>query len=310
MLLLEDEKADAKLCFAALARAGFETEGEVVSTEKEFVERLQSEHYDLILADFNLPDWTGLEAVRWLRSSGFTLPFILVTGILSDELAIECIKAGANDYVLKDNLQQLPIAVRRALEEHRVREDRDRVEQELRDSEVQYRLLFEANPNPMWVYSPETQKFLAVNETAVKEYGYPRDEFLSMLLKDIQLPHPFPEFLQSQPEMPAPDETYRKVSKHIRKDGSLIDVEVTSAPILFRGRQACLVLAEDITDRLLADAALRESTKSYQSIVEGAPFGILQTNLAQVSMANPALAALLGYESQADVQRRNLASER
>jgi two-component system, cell cycle sensor histidine kinase and response regulator CckA len=307
VLLLEDNKADAKLCFSELARAGFECDSEVVSTAKEFTERLQSQPYDLILADFRLPDWSGLEAVRWLRSSGFTVPFILVTGTLGDELAIECIKAGANDYVLKDNLERLPIAVRRALDEHKLREDRDRAEVELRTSEEQYRLLFEANPNPMWVYSPETLQFLAVNQTAVKHYGYSRREFLSMTLKEIRPPEEVARFLEQNEKTRDSAGTDRQVWQHVKKDGSRIEVQISSAPILFGKHKARLVLAEDITDSLRAEAALRETTQSYQSIVEGAPFGILRTQAAQISMANPALTAILGYESQADLQRVNLA---
>ncbi len=307
ILLLEDNEADAKLCFAELYRAGIETEREVVSNAKEFTERLRSQQYDLILADFRLPDWTGLEAVQWLRSSGLTIPFILVTGTLGDELAIECIKAGANDYVLKDHLERLPIVVERALEEHKVREERDRAEHELRASEEQYRLLFEANPNPMWVYSTETLRFLAVNATAVKQYGYSRGEFLSMTVKDIRLPAEVPRFLEEHKKVIDSLQTYRQVWEHVRKDGSRIEVAVSSAPILFREEKARLVLAEDITDSLRAEAALRETTQSYQSVVDGAPFGILQTELTRVSMANPALAAILGYESQAELQQLNLA---
>jgi two-component system, cell cycle sensor histidine kinase and response regulator CckA len=307
ILLLEDNKADAKLCFAELARAGFECDSEIVSTAKDFTERVQTQRYDVILADFRLPDWTGLEAVQWLRSSGLTVPFILVTGTLGDELAIECIKAGANDYVLKDNLKRLPVVVERALEAHKVREERDRAESELRASEEQYRLLFEANPNPMWVYSTETLQFLAVNQTAVKQYGYSRREFLSMTVKDIRLPAQVPRFLEEHKKILDSLETCRQVWEHVKKDGSRIEVQISSAPILFRDHKARLVLAEDITDSLRAEAALRETTQNYQSVVEGAPFGILQTEPTRVSMANPALAAILGYESRDELQQLNLA---
>ncbi len=306
-MLLEDNKADAKLCFTELARAGFDYESEVVSTAKDFTERVQTQQYDLILADFRLPDWSGLEAVNWLRSSGFTVPFILVTGTLGDELAIECIRAGANDYVLKDNLERLPIAVRHALDQHKLREERDRAESELRASEEQYRLLFEANPNPMWVYAADTLRFMAVNETAVKHYGYSRSEFLSMTVKDIRLPAEVPRFLEEHKKRLDSLETDREVWEHVKKDGSRIQVQISSAPIHFRGCKARLVLAQDITESLRAESALRETTQSYQSVVNGAPFGILQTELTRVSMANPALATILGYESQAELQQVDLA---
>src|SRR4029077_18692752 len=110
---------------------------------------------------------------------------IVVTGTLGDELAIECIKEGVNDYVLKENLGRLPAAVRRVLDEQRVREEHDQAEKVLRESEKQYRLLFDANPQPMWVFGSETLRFLTVNKAAVRHYGYSQREFLSMTLREI-----------------------------------------------------------------------------------------------------------------------------
>ena len=254
ILLLEDNPADAKLSIRTLRSAGLQFQADVCHTSVEFMERVRAGAFNLILGDYRLPDWTGLEAVRWLRSSGFTTPFVLLTGILGDELAIECIKAGANDYLLKESLERLPTVVRRALDEQQLREERDRAEEELRGSEEQYRLLFEANPNPMWVYSSEDLRFLAVNETAVGHYGYSRGEFLSMTVKDIRPEEELPRFLEVQKMVLDSPMTEREMWKHRKKDGSIIDVEVTSAPILFRGRKARLVLAAETTDRLRAEA--------------------------------------------------------
>ena len=117
VLLLEDNPRDADLSIRKLSEAEFQFTAVVSRNSQEFKELLEKQSYDLILGDYRLPDWTGLEALRWLRSSGVATPFILVTGTLGDELAIECIKAGVNDYVLKENLG--PVAVRRALEEEK-----------------------------------------------------------------------------------------------------------------------------------------------------------------------------------------------
>src|SRR5690348_4125740 len=156
VLLLEDNPRDADLSIRKLAAAGFYFTPVTARSSKEFKQFLEKQSYDLILGDYRLPDWNGLEAVRWLRSSGILIPFILVTGALGDELAIDCIKAGADDYVLKDNLDRLPLAVKRALAEQQLRLERDWAEKELRESENQYRLLFHSNPHPMWVFDAET----------------------------------------------------------------------------------------------------------------------------------------------------------
>src|SRR5689334_23096078 len=104
ILLLEDNLSDAELSIRKLADSGFHFIPVTARSAAEFKQFLESQSYDVILGDYRLPDWTGIEAVRWLRSSGILTPFILVTGTLGDELATECIKAGADDYVLKDNL--------------------------------------------------------------------------------------------------------------------------------------------------------------------------------------------------------------
>jgi two-component system cell cycle sensor histidine kinase/response regulator CckA len=260
ILLLEDDIADAKLSLRELARAGFEVDSEIISTSKEFTERLQSRRFDLILADYRLPDWTGLEALRWLRNSGIDTPFILVTGTLGDDLAIECIKEGATDYVLKEKLNRLPQACRRALEEERTRAERDRAERELRESEEQYRLLFDTNPLPMWVFDRETLAFLAVNEAAVRHYGFSRREFFAMTIKDMRPQEDIPDLLR-ETSRPNGGLSLPKVWRHRKKDGTVIDVEIASDALPFRGRQAELVLAHDITEAKRLEEQFRQAQK-------------------------------------------------
>lgn len=126
--------------------------------------------------------------------------------------------------------------------------DAKRAEQAIKDSEKRYRLLFEKNPHPMWVANHETQSFLAVNEAAVQHYGYSRDEFLGMTVKDIGLPQAVSPVLKGAE---AADAHLRdqKIWRHLKKDGTSIDVEVTSSPIDFMGQPADLTLASDITER-------------------------------------------------------------
>lgn len=136
-----------------------------------------------------------------------------------------------------------------------------KAEEQLRRSEEEYRYLFENNPQPMWVYDLETLRFLAVNEAAVNNYGYSREEFLSMDLKDISLPEDIDALLKDVAQTTA---GYNKAGewKHRRKDGSIIDVEIISHKIIYQGKAARLVLANDITDRKKAEIALIESEKA------------------------------------------------
>jgi hypothetical protein len=136
---------------------------------------------------------------------------------------------------------------------------------ELRESREQYRLLFDSNPHPMWVYDDDTLAFLAANDAAVHHYGYSLDEFLAMTLRDIHPPDEVPildEFgarRREKRDLSAFHST--RVWKHRKKDGSLIDVEIAGSPIEFRGRRARLTLATDVTEKRRLEAQLLQSQK-------------------------------------------------
>jgi PAS domain S-box-containing protein len=299
ILLLEDNTADAKMSLRELARAGFEIDSEVVFTSQEFIERFQSKRYDLILADYRLPDWTGLDALRWLRNVGIDTPFILVTGTLGDDFAVECIKEGATDYVLKDKLDRLPRACRRALDEVQLRLERDRAERELRESEEQYRLLFDANPLPMWVFDRQTLAFLAVNEAAVRHYGFSRKEFFAMTIKDIR-PEEDISVLVSHMTRLSEGLSDIELWRHRKKDGTIIDVAITSHGLLFRGRQAELVLAHDITQQNRNQERLRQSEEKFAKAFRSSPLAITISKQADGRYVdvNDAFSNLMGYQRE------------
>jgi two-component system cell cycle sensor histidine kinase/response regulator CckA len=135
ILLLEDDPLDAALCQRKLEGASLPFTITSVGSADDFKLEVGARPYDVILGDYRLPNWTGLDAVRWLRSSGYSVPFILVTGTLGDELAVECMKEGVTDYILKDKMERLPFALMRAVEESRMRAQRDQGEQVLREAE-------------------------------------------------------------------------------------------------------------------------------------------------------------------------------
>lgn len=133
--------------------------------------------------------------------------------------------------------------------------ERKRAEAALRKSEEEYRLLFQNNPNPMWVFDPESLAFLAVNDAAVQHYGYSRDEFLSMTIKDIRPPEDVP-LLERQVSNWTPGIGMPKQWRHRKKDGTIIDVEVTGHWTEFGGKRARIILANDITQRKRAEEQL------------------------------------------------------
>lgn len=174
--------------------------------------------------------------------------------------------------------------------------ERREAEARLRDSEAQYRLLFRANPHPMWVYQVETLRFLAVNDAAIEHYGFSMEEFLSMTIADIR-PEEDRGRLRDHVVVHADDVLQRSgLWRHHRKDGTLIDVEITSHQIEFDGYNARLVMADDVTSRVRAERALRSSEERYRHLFENASDGILVLDQKQrVLEVNPEFELLLGY---------------
>jgi two-component system, cell cycle sensor histidine kinase and response regulator CckA len=165
--------------------------------------------------------------------------------------------------------------------------EQKRAEGALRNSEQRYRLLFEKNPEPMWVFDAETLSFLAVNGAACRHYGYARGEFLRMTIRDIRPPDEIPALiahLAGEKE----DQDKAGVFKHQKKDGTVIEVEITSDRLLFDGRDAQLVLAIDVTDRRLLETQLRLAQKMEA-------VGLLAGGVAHDF--NNLLTVILGYGS-------------
>jgi len=245
ILHLEDDPADAMLVRDQFANDELAAEVRNVSTRAAFVEALAEGGWDLVLADYRLPDFTGLDALKLVRGKFPTVPFILMSGTIGEQAAIDSLKAGATDYVLKQQRDRLPSAVRRAVIEARERARLAAAEEDLRRSEKQYRLLFQGNPHPMWVFDLETLEILEINEAATQHYGYSRDEFLKMTLADLRAP----EDKWLGRKGPVDVKAQGLVWRHRRKNGTEMDMELIWSPLAFRGKLAALTLATDVTTR-------------------------------------------------------------
>ncbi|HSD66570.1 MAG TPA: PAS domain S-box protein, partial [Vicinamibacteria bacterium] len=160
-----------------------------------------------------------------------------------------------------------------------------------RVDEGAYRRLFEVNPHPMWVYDLETLRFLVVNDAAVQAYGYSREEFLDLTIRDIRPPEDVPALLANVAAVTRGLDQAGQW-RHRRKDGSLIDVEITSHTLDFEGRRAELVLAIDVTERRRTEEALRW----LQQAIEQTDQAVFLTRLdGTIAYVNPGFEKLYGY---------------
>ena len=172
-------------------------------------------------------------------------------------------------------------------------------------SETQYQLLFDANPLPMWVFDRKSLAFLAVNEAAVRHYGFSREEFADMTILDIR-PDADISRLRKYLSRREHGLDSPEVWRHRKKDGSIVYVEITAHSLDFQGREAELVLAHDITDRKKTEERLRQSEERFSKAFRSSPFGITIATESDCRMvdANPAFLKMVGYNREEVIGRR------
>jgi diguanylate cyclase (GGDEF)-like protein/PAS domain S-box-containing protein len=169
----------------------------------------------------------------------------------------------------------------------------------LRQSEGQYRLMFDSNPVPMWVFDRETLRFLAVNKAAIRQYGFSEREFLSRSITEIRPEEEVPDLLQDVAKRAWGNELEETGTwRHRRKDGSILDVEAICHSLRFQGNDCVMVAAQDITERKRAEHLVREAEEKYRRIFDDAVIGIFQaTPGGRLTSVNRAQAQMHGYDS-------------
>ena len=177
-------------------------------------------------------------------------------------------------------------------------ESRKEAEEALRASEEEYRVLFDANPLPMWAFDADSNRFVAVNDASVEHYGYSREEFLQMTIFDIRPPEDASLVHDRLARIAAGTKEFGG-SRHRKKDGTMMDVDLTVHPVKFGGRMTWLVLVKDVTETIRAAAALRESDEFVSTLFDSSPVAIIATDLdLRVVKWNGAAERLFGWQAE------------
>ena len=284
LLLVEDSENDAMLLLRELRRGGYEPDYERVDTPEDMEAALKEadgrgEPYEIVISDYYMPRFKGPDALDLLKTLGYDLPFIVVSGKVGEELAVEMMQAGAHDYITKENMVRLNAAVERGLREARVRRERERAEEAFRRSENRFRRLVEQAVDAIFVHDLEG-RFVDVNRQACESLGYTREELLGMSVPDVEMAF--------DPETVV--ELWRDISSgsprtvdgcHRRKDGTTFPVEVRVGLFESEGEEEPLIVAvaRDITERRQAEEELKENEQRFRATFEQAAVGILQVTL-------------------------------
>ncbi len=251
LLILNSEK-DFDLCARALESAGLNFSADRALTRAEF-ERLAAEStYDAVAADYSLAGWSGMEAFDALQSKGKDMPFIVVCGPIGEEKAVECIKRGAADCVLKTNLNALPWALRRAVEDRQIREQWKNAEASLRESERKFRVLADSIASAVLIYQGTECRY--ANLAAQMLTGYSEKELVALNSWDLIHPDSHPLVIeQGFARLQGGKSETRNEILILTKKGQVRWLDVTMGRILIEGQPAGLVTASDITERKLSE---------------------------------------------------------
>jgi len=257
VLLLEDNDSDAGLLERELRKAGIDFTIHRVETQSDYVRALSEKKPSLIISDYTLPEFDGLSALGLARQTLPDSPFIFVSGTIGEERAIDALKLGATDYIHKDNLRRVGPAVKKALAEAEERVRRREAETALRKAEEQYQNLVELSPDAILTVSGGLVTF--ANKAALKLYRADHHEQL-VGKQYIDLVHEDSLGSTTARLRGLEDQVQKHSSieqKHVRLDGSVVHVELTSAPVALHGNDAILIFARDVSER-----------KRYQSELE------------------------------------------
>ena len=288
ILIVEDSPDDAELLVAELRRAGFVPEWIRVETEPDFLAGLERKP-DLIISDYSMPQFNGLRAAELAKASGLDIPFILISGTVGEDTAVEAMKRGATDYLLKDRLSRLGQAIEQALEKKRLRDERQRSEISLK----LFRTLLDQSSDGIEVVDPETGRILDVNQTTCLRLGYTRDELLAMRVPDIEA-----TAVGVSTWKETIDEIRRSGFKivegrHRRKDGSTFPIEVNIRHVKL-DREYLIVAVRDISGRRLAEDKMRQLSHA----LEQSPAAVVITDTqGNMEYVNRKFTELTGYSA-------------
>jgi len=301
ILLVEDEIYDAELNMREIKKVLPKSIFKRVDNRDSLIKMLNEFLPDLIISDYSMPSFDGLSALKIAKEIFPDTPFIIVTGSINEDTAVECMKAGATDYVLKDSLKRLGSTVLNALEQYKIRKERIEAVETIKVNEAKYRYMFHNNPQPMWIYDVETLAFLEVNQAAINHYGYSQSDLLSMNVLDIRPESEISFFLDLLKS--SNSKSYQVYeTKHKKKDNSIICVEVTSHNIIHNQRQARHVLINDITNRKNTEDKLNQERKLLRTLIDNLPVTIyVKDDECRKIIANKADLDIVGVKTEAEI---------
>ena len=274
VLIVEDSEDDAILILRELKRGFFEPTYERVDTAQAMGAALDNKTWDLIICDCIMPHFTGLDALKLVKQKNIAAPFIMISGKVGEDVAASMMKAGAVDFILKENLFRLTTIIDRELKDAESRRLRKLAEQKMVESEEKFRSLAESSPNMIFIN--KNGKVVYVNKTAEELLGYSKGEFYSPSFDLMAIIAP--EYRDKIKENLAKHFKGEDIPPYdyalIARGGKRIEAEIATKVIKYEEGIAILGVVTDVTFRKRAENALRENQLLLRSVIDNIPLDI------------------------------------
>lgn len=295
LLIVGISEDESLLLVRELERGGYDVAFERVMTQKGLSDAFDKTKWDVAISGCIPQEVNGRTALEILREKDPDLPFILVSDRIGEESVAEAMKAGVNDFILKDNLSRLVPAVKQAICEAEAQRKHRQEEESLREREWHYRIL--AEESLVGVYIIQDNKFVYVNPRFAEMMGYEREEIIGKLSpEDLAAPESRELIAENiRRRMEGEVSSVHYTLKGLRKDGTVIDEEVLGSVAVYHGKPAIIGLSIDITERKKAEEALKETESMYRILTEESLVGVYIIQDEKFIYVNPRYAEMHGY---------------
>jgi PAS domain S-box-containing protein len=307
VLIVEDSEDDALLVLRALKKGGYDPLSERVETAAAMKKALQEKQWDIILCDYKMPKFSGAQAIALLKETNIDIPLIIVSGTIGEETAIECMRSGTHDYIMKNNLSRLCPAIARELEETKVRKKQQQADEALKKSEENFRLSIDDSPLGVRIVNTEGETIYA-NQAVLDIYGYDSMEEINRIpIKERYTPQSYADYKirkekRERGELGPPEYEISIV----RKNGEVRYLRAFHKEILWNSVKKAQIIYQDITERKRVEDNLRQSEEKYRSILENIEDGYYEVDIkGNFTFFNDSMCRILGYPQEEMMSMNN-----
>lgn len=298
VLIVDDSDDDAKLIIRQLRNGGYDPKWERVDTAEAMKTALESQQWDVILCDYKMPRFSAPAALKIVQEKKIDVPFIIVSGAIGEDTAVAAMKSGAHDFLMKDKLAKLVVAIERETREAKIRQEKQTADEMLKRSEENFHHSLDNSPLGIRIVSADG-KTLYANQEIMKIYGYDNiEELMNTPHKKRYTPECYAEHEKREERRKRGEIIPYYELSIIRKNGEVRYLEVFRKQVLWNGEILFQALYSDITERKQAERNLKESEERYRIVVENAHEAIIITRDTNVVFANSAAAEQIGYSKE------------